>query len=192
MRAAGFRLTLLARVLLVSSVPVVAQGAESTRINLPAGGNAIIEVLSSVPPQATEADLTLEQASRRFLDGYFGFWSASNLAAMAFVEGAYADLVDFYGKPTQRHVIVDAKRKYVERWPQRSYLVRPGSLLIACDAGSAMCLITGVVDWDCRSIERGAHSAGVSDFTVRVAFAAFGAGKVVLEVGSVIARSASP
>ena len=177
---------------MVSSAAAVAQGAGSARINLPAGGDPIVEVLSSVPPQATEADLTPEQASRRFLGDYFGVWSASNLAAMAFVDGAYAALVDFYGKPTQRQVIIDAKRKYVERWPERSYLVRPGRLRLGCDAGSAMCLITDVVDWDCRSVARGAHSVGVADFTLRVAFVAPGAGKIVLEAGSVIARSASP
>jgi len=192
MRAARYHLRLLAQVLVVVSVPVVAQGAGNAPVHAPAGGDAIVEVLSSVPSQATDADLTIEQASQRFLDGYFGYWSASNLAAMAFVDGAYADLVDFYGKPTQRQVIVDAKRKYVERWPERSYVVRPGSLRIACDGGSGVCLITGIVDWDCRSAERGAHSAGVSDFTLRVAFAASGTGKILLEAGSVITRAASP
>jgi hypothetical protein len=189
MRAARCHLTLLVQTLLVGSVPVVAQGAH---VHFPAGAGAIVEVLSSVPPQTTEADPTMERAALSFLDGYFGLWSAGNLAAMAFVEGEYADLVDFYGKPTQRQVIVEAKRKYIERWPERSYLVRPGSLRIACDGGSATCLITGVVDWDCRSIDRGAHSAGVSDFTLRVAFAPSGVGKVVLEAGSVTARSALP
>jgi hypothetical protein len=181
---------LLATVLLVGGLSFAALGAESVaRVPLPAGRPGFVRVLSSLPQ---EADLTMEQAARYFLDAYFGLWSEDNLAAMAFVEGEYAELVDFYGKPTPRQTIVELKRKFAERWPERTYVVRPGSLRIACNGGSNACLISGVVDWDCRSTARGARSAGVSDFTLRVAFAASGAAKVVLEASSVMVRSAAP
>lgn len=140
-------------------------------------------------PPAPTTSLTLEQAARHFVDLYFGRWSENNATAMAYVDGLYADQVDFYGSVTPRQTIVDLKRKFVERWPDRLYTVRPSSIKIDCDHRNATCLIAGLVDWDCRSVGRNVRSAGLADFTVRVAFSASGAARVVSEAGSVVSRS---
>jgi hypothetical protein len=52
-----------------------------------------------------------------------------------------------------------------------------------------MCVINGLVDWDCRSISRGARSAGLADFNVKVAFTPTGIARVLGEAGSVVSRS---
>lgn len=184
-----FRHAACCRLVLLQAVLLTIGPAFATGIPVHAPGTrAIVRILSSLPPEAENAGPTLEQAARGFLASYFGLWSQDNATAMAFVEGEYADVVDFYGKPTPRQTIVELKRKFVERWPERSYLVRPASLSIACDAGTGTCLISGIVDWDCRSASRGARSSGASEFTVRVSLAA-SAAKVMLEAGSTIARS---
>jgi hypothetical protein len=135
--------------------------------------------------------VTLEQAAQRFLASYFGNWSANNSAAMAYVSGVYAPQVDFYGTATSRQTIVDLKRKFTERWPDRLYTVRPDSVGIVCDHQASTCVVSGLVDWDCRSTARSAHSTGLANFTVRVAFSNTGLATVVSEMGSVVARASA-
>ena len=139
------------------------------------------------PPRA--GNVTLEQAAQGFLADYFGRWSEPNPAAMAYVQGLYADRVDFYGGATPRQTILDLKRKFIERWPQRRYSVRPESVKINCNEGEAACSISGLVDWECRSPTRGARSVGLAKFAIRVAFDRPERPQVVAESGSVLSRS---
>jgi hypothetical protein len=145
----------------------------------------------SPPPIAVPAAQPLEQLAQRFAFDYFGKWSAGNTTSMTYVANVYADLVDFYGAPTSRQTIIDLKRKFVERWPQRIYTVRPSSLSIDCDQQTSTCVVAGLVDWDCRDATRGAHSSGVANFTVKVTFNRSGAAQVIGKTRSVVSRSAA-
>ena len=58
-------------------------------------------------------------------------------------------------------------------------MINPGSLFVQCDGSS--CTVTGVVNWDCTSLERGAHSAGTSNFALRIVN-----GLIVSENGSTL------
>jgi hypothetical protein len=99
----------------------------------------------------------------------------------------YAGQVDFYGKPLSRSKLMDEKRRFAERWPQRVYTARPTSISTSCDVDSAICTVTGVVDWDCRSAERLAKSSGVANFTFRLTLTTNRIA-IVGESGSVIHR----
>ena len=173
----------------------MAQGAGRTRASTsrPAA-KAIVEVLSSVPPQATEADLTLEQASRRVLDGNFGLLVREQSGRHVLRRRCLCRY-GLWTSTASRHSVRSSlmpSASMSSGGRSEAIWCDLGSLRIACDGGSAMCLITGVVDWDCRSVQSGGHIlSGVAVSLLRVAFAASGAGRIVREAGSVIARSAS-
>jgi hypothetical protein len=64
-------------------------------------------------------------------------------------------------------------------------------MTVTCDAGSSTCVVAGVVEWDCKSPARGAHSVGTANFALRVTFETTGP-QVVSESGSVINRKGVP
>ncbi len=132
---------------------------------------------------------SLVQAATEFLARYYGTWSQPNDVALGYVQSLYADLVDFYGASTPRQTILDMKRKFLERWPERQYSVRPESVKVDCTLSNRTCLVTGLVDWDCRSNARAARSAGQSNFSLRVIFDQSGRAEVIGENGSVMPQS---
>jgi hypothetical protein len=132
---------------------------------------------------------SLGQAAQSFLASYFGRWSEPNTTAMAYVQGIYAERVEFYGAPTGRETILDQKRKFLERWPERQYSVRPNSIKADCNERDGTCLISGLVDWNCYSAARGAHSAGLSDYSIRVVFTPSAGPLIIAERGSVLSRA---
>ena len=125
-----------------------------------------------------------------YAETYLAQWSAPNDQALAAMARSYAATVDFYGKPVPRAALLAQKRAYALRWPARSYIARPGSVVASCGADGNVCTVTGLVEWDCRSTERNAHAAGVAEFTITVVWGADGPG-IVAESGAVLARTPS-
>ncbi len=109
---------------------------------LAAAGAAVPAVSSSATQEPTAQ--TDEQKARAFISAYYNAWSRGNADAVAFMEKAYGDTVDFYGKATPKVEVVTAKRDFATRWPIRAYSERPQSLKINC---SDTCRIEGNVDW---------------------------------------------
>jgi hypothetical protein len=114
---------------------------------------------------AAPAGTPAEQQARSIMLAYNAYWSQSGTNVEDLV-GYYADMIWFFGTMVSREAVMDAKRKFATRWPVRHYVINPGSLFVQCDGGS--CTVTGVVNWDCTSPERGAHSVGISNFAVRI------------------------
>lgn len=125
-----------------------------------------------------------------YAETYLAQWSAPNDQALAAMARSYAATVDFYGKPVPRAALLAQKRAYALRWPARSYIARPGSVIASCRADGSVCTVAGLVEWDCRSTERNAHAAGVAEFTITVAWSGDGPG-IVAESGAVLARTPS-
>ena len=144
----------------------------------------------SSPPIASSRRPSLDQRAIEFARQTFVIWSSDDATANTFVSHAYAPIVDFYGKPTRSQEIVSAKQAYMLRWPTRDYRLREGSTQTACDAGNAICTVSGIVDWSCGSPQRNAQSAGAATFLIRVNLS-LSAGMIVAESGSVIGRGVS-
>ena len=106
--------------------------------------------------------------SLSFVGEYFATWSGDNRTAMAFLRPRYAESVTFYGKNVARTVVLTEKAAFVARWPLRSYTTLPDSLRVICNPDSSECTVSGQVQWECRSMERNAVSAGVSNFLLRI------------------------
>ncbi|MDM9628427.1 hypothetical protein QTL95_21245 [Rhizobium sp. S152] len=122
---------------------------------------------SETPPQRAESTetkpLTSEQKALVFIAGYHDAWSRGNGEALGFMEKAYADTIQFYGKPTPKAQVMTEKRDFAERWPIRAYSVRNGSVRAEC---SDKCRIDGVLDWYAKKELNQKISSGAASFSL--------------------------
>ncbi len=137
-------------------------------------------------PGGAPTKAVLQSRALTFADDYFRNWSRDGATALAFDSQVYAPEVNYYGKLVSNAAIMETKRDFVSRWPERSYTLGPGALTASCTA--ALCNISGVVEWDTQSVARKAHSAGSADFSLEVNFATEPP-LIVAETGSVISRT---
>lgn len=144
-----------------------------------------------VPPSPpTPVDTPIARTAALFAAEYFSHWSETNTDALAYFASVYAERVEFYGKPISRSLVLDQKRKFAERWPERVYTVRPSTITARCNDATATCVLQGIVDWDARNAERGARSAGAANFVLRVSVQ-HNVTTIESESGSVITRETS-
>ena len=129
------------------------------------------------------ATQTFEDASKTFVQTYMERWSAANAEALAFMNSAFLDKAVYFNRTLDHAALMQAKRRFAERWPVRRFVVRTDALSASCDQRH-LCTVWGLVDWLCRSPERQAEATGTSVFAFQVQDA-----QVVLdEDGFVIAR----
>ncbi len=143
--------------------------------------------LPAPAPAPTPTQLA-EIASKSFVSEYFAQWSETNARALGYFGEAYAARVNFYGKPITRTALIAAKRDYSARWPIRVYNARMPTLRTDCNPSAQICIVTGIVDWDCRNPERRIRSTGSANFTLTLALTA-PTPQIVAETGSVISRT---
>lgn len=136
---------------------------------------------SSQSPRATESD---EQQARSVVASYYELWSRAGTDVES-LSAYYGDTAKFYGAVTTREKIMDEKRRFSARWPIRHYTIKPNTLFAQCDD---TCSVTGVVEWDVSSPERGAHSVGTANFVLKIALNNSDIRGIILsENGSVLA-----
>jgi hypothetical protein len=84
------------------------------------------------------------------------------------VRDHYADIVFYYGKNLQKSAVLSEFQTFIERWPDRSYRLRPGSAQVQCFVSSAVCNVTAIIDWIAENRERGKRSQGSSTWSLSV------------------------
>jgi hypothetical protein len=99
------------------------------------------------------------------------------------LEGLYEDDVTYYGKVISREAVLADKRRFVEHWPQRSYTIRPGTLVSRCDEGPYRCTVSGTTDWIATNDTK--RSTGAATFYYVVAGTG-GVLKITEETGKVV------
>ena len=72
-----------------------------------------------------------------------------------------APTMSYFGSPMPREAVMEEKRKFAERWPQRDYFLDPNGVTAICEAGG-MCIVEGIVAWRAHSPDRGATSSGLA------------------------------
>jgi len=125
----------------------------------------------ALAPRATQAQPVpggREAIVRAFTDRYYAAMSAAPDKAIAFLGGAAAGTVRFYGQRVAHDTFVGSEQAYLQRWPVRRFGVRPESVAVACAYPSAECAATGTVDYQLGSAARSAAAAGAEKFTLRV------------------------
>ena len=111
----------------------------------------------------------IQQRAREFMDDYFRHLSGPD--ALSKFKQDYAGYIDYYGKVVNRATVMQEKASFVHRWPQRDYRPRQDSIVVSCmNDAETLCLVTGLVDFECRSPERQAASTGVARFTAAILF----------------------
>jgi hypothetical protein len=134
----------------------------------------------------------IEVKAAATLAWYLRSWSGQNDQALMWLERAYGESIDYYGKLTAKPVVMGEKKRFAERWPLRTYVARPEATRIQCDAERGQCTLTGIVDWTCRSEARHARSTGSANFQLIIRLmrdqGPVPVVRIVGESGSVISR----
>lgn len=125
-------------------------------------------MVPQVPP-ATAYD-AIDLRARDFVIALNVVISSPGDQYVRLVDGLYADQVLYFGKQLARSEVVAQLAKYVERWPDRSYVVRPETLRVQCDYQTYACRASGTLDFSAKSVTRNQWSRGAATFEYLLAF----------------------
>ncbi len=143
----------------ISDLPKQIETSKASPETVPATGDAPV----AKTPEVVPTGATSEQKALAFLTAYHDAWSMENSSALQFMDRAYGDVVEFYGKATPKTGVIDEKRKFATRWPTRAYTVKPGSERVLC---SSTCRVDGVVDWYAKRDVGNRVSSGSAEFSL--------------------------
>jgi hypothetical protein len=107
-----------------------------------------------------------EDLARRYLD----FWSAPNEVALETTPDFYAGRVAFHGRMLSIGALLDEKRRFVRRWPERRYRHRPGTARVACQPTGESCTVRSLFDFAAASSARGKRSQGTASLELVMSF----------------------
>lgn len=122
-----------------------------------------------------------------FVSLLFAVWSGPNDKVAAILPRLYGAHVLFYGRNLSDDEVLADKMKSINRWPQRLYKMREGSLVVECNEAVGACKASGIVDWVVRSPARNAQGGGASSFEYTFEMRD-GPLRITAEGGSVISR----
>jgi len=125
----------------------------------------------------------LDERAASFISARIASWSAASAADLPAFVDAYADRVLYYGSLKSRELVLQDKRRFLERWPERRYEPRLSSITVQCKAD--LCRVSGLVDWRARSVARAASASGMAQFEYEVVVAD-GAFRILSESSSVV------
>jgi hypothetical protein len=83
----------------------------------------------------------------------------------------YAKQVEFHGRRMSAEALFAEKRRFVKRWPVRSYTARNETLRATCAPVAHTCSVKVVFDFTALSPERGRRSQGAAELELQVGFA---------------------
>nr|WP_246720266.1 hypothetical protein [Rhizobium leguminosarum] len=135
--------------------PDAAPQVSATPAVMPSDPSASEEATASAP-----GDLTTEALD--FANRYNDEWSKDSASALDFMKSVYADQVSFFGTSVDKDVILKDKAAFAQRWPERIYSVKPGSVTASC---AGKCEMSGIVEWFARNRDTGRTSAGMAEFS---------------------------
>ncbi|PDS61534.1 hypothetical protein CO653_32585 [Rhizobium anhuiense] len=135
--------------------PGAAPQESATPADMPSDPSASEEVAASEP-----GDLTTEAVD--FVNRYNDEWSKDSASALAFMKGVYADEVSFFGHSVDKDAVLKEKAAFAQRWPERIYSVKPGSVTASC---AGKCEMSGIVEWFAGNGDTGKTSSGMAEFS---------------------------
>jgi hypothetical protein len=109
----------------------------------------------------------IEKVVSDFVISFYDNLSTPNAKALQFLTTVYGDDVFYFGKHLPRAAVLDDQKQFAERWPTRSYRVRPDTLQVECFEPTRpvpypFCNAVGQLDWKASSDTR--VSTGVASF----------------------------
>jgi hypothetical protein len=163
------------------------KGIDVALFTPPSNDNPPRPNLQPTNTRSTDLD-SMRRKATDFVTSLLAHWSDANTPfALRLFDSVYATQVSYYGAIKDKQEVLEDKRKFSERWPQRNYRVRDGSLNARCDVPAAACNVSGIMDWVVESPNRGAKSNGSANFSYGLTFEGQTA-LIVKEDSSVIER----
>jgi hypothetical protein len=109
-----------------------------------------------------------EQRAIDFVQALFESWSGSNAELLAILDKVYTEKVLYHGKSTPRQSVLLSKRRFANRWTQRDYAIRPGSLSATCAGAGGTCRVKGTMTWKLHEAKTSTSSRGVASFAYSI------------------------
>jgi len=98
----------------------------------------------------------------------FERWSGPNAELLPVLDRLYTKKVLYHGKSTARQSVLLSKRRFANRWTQRNYAIRPGSLSATCAAAGGSCRVKGTMSWKLHETKTTTASHGVASFAYSI------------------------
>jgi hypothetical protein len=141
------------------------------------------------PPTRPDNTATPAQAAHALAVDYLDFWSAPNPLTLAAASSFYGSTVTFHGRERTIGSVLAEKRRFVERWPQRTYRYRPETTMVACESDGALCTVWAIFDFSAADSGQGRRSLGIGEHELVVNLSN-GKPAIVSETSRVLHRGA--
>jgi hypothetical protein len=152
---------------------------------------ALLPPPDAAPPPDPSAPASQEQPQTRLSGRVTGLvlalaarWSEPNPETLRALDEVYVDKVFYHGKITPRQAVLLDKRRFAERWPQRSYKIRPHSVTASCNAASEVCRVQGIMDRELANPVTNTKSRDIASFDYSITRSGEGL-KIAAETSSV-------
>jgi hypothetical protein len=129
----------------------------------------------AVPPSDPNATASQEQPQTNLAGRATGLvlalaarWSEPNAETLRALDELYGEKVFYHGKLTPKQAVLLEKRRFAERWPQRSYKIRPRSVIASCNAASEVCRVQAIMDRELANPATNTKSHDVASFDYSV------------------------
>jgi hypothetical protein len=108
--------------------------------------------------------LTLQKQTESLVEEFHRLESAPLERALVRLPALFGESIDYYGHVLTRDQVMEDKRQYFARWPERQYDLVPGSLAIRCTETSRLCEASGTVRYMVKDPGTGRHIDGTASF----------------------------
>ncbi len=148
---------------------------------------SVAHVSVSPSPSPSSNAASLDSRARAFVEDYMRRTEGETDQVLSFVRNSFGAEIRYYGKVLPNAKVVEEKRRYLARWPQRRYQLKPETMRVQCDEARSTCQMSGELDYDVRDPRAARTSAGAASYDLRVVFTQAGP-KIVEESGRTLAR----
>jgi hypothetical protein len=152
---------------------------------LPAEQRSISPRSRQSPPHQHNSPEDTAELAKAFILGVILSGSLPTDDLLEMSDRSYAEIVNFYGKQLPKGDVLEDKRGYAERWPERVSVPRADSIRSFCSSG--LCYVSGIYDWQVSNPKIKKRLSGVATFEYTVNVAGMGY-SIVAEGGKVIQR----
>jgi len=152
-----------------ASVPLGRAPKPAAQTSPPSQRPSLDAAMRQPPPIARLA--SQEDSARNLVVSYLDTWSADNQRAVQATPAFYSSTVMFHGRQVSLQSLLNEKRRFMERWPERHYRYRPETMTVMCQPGNTACHVRAVYDYDASNLARGRHSRGTGVHDLVVSFA---------------------
>ena len=109
--------------------------------------------------EVTERDMAPLTAAQLVVD-YLKYWSAPNALTLDAMPDFYASKVLFHGRVVSARALLDEKRRFLQRWPNRTYVPRLGTMRTTCNPAADICIVRTAFDFTAVNSALGVRSEG--------------------------------